>query len=50
MTSVAACILTVSDALDEHDMPAEDSYLSASDLEEKTTKMIEIALEAGIAA
>jgi purine-nucleoside phosphorylase len=46
----AACILTVSDALDEHDMPAEESYLSPSDLEEKTTKMIEIALEAGTAA
>jgi DeoD family purine-nucleoside phosphorylase len=46
----AACILTVSDALDEHDMPAEDSYLSDSDLEQKTTKMIEIALEAGTAA
>lgn len=46
----AACILTVSDALDEHDLPAEESYLSPSELEAKTTKMIEIALEAGTAA
>jgi hypothetical protein len=42
--------LTVSDALDEHDMPAEDSYLAPEALEGATRRMIEIALEAGTAA
>jgi purine-nucleoside phosphorylase len=46
----AACILTVSDALDEHDMPAEASYLSPEALEAATRRMIEVALEAGTAA
>jgi DeoD family purine-nucleoside phosphorylase len=48
--TTAASILTVSDALDEHDMPAEDSYLSPAALEAATAKMIEVALEAGTAA
>jgi DeoD family purine-nucleoside phosphorylase len=46
----AAAILTVSDALDEHDLPAEDSYLAPEALEAATRSMIEIALEAGTAA
>lgn len=45
----AASILTVSDALDEHDMPAEESYLAPEALEAATQSMIEIALEAGTA-
>lgn len=43
----AACILTVSDALDEHDLPAEESYLPPAELEAATQRMVEIALEAG---
>lgn len=43
----AACILTVSDALDEHELPSEESYLSPSELEAATQRIIEVALEAG---
>ena len=50
MPFTAAAILTVSDALDEHDLPAEDSYLAPDALEASTQRMIEIALEAGTAA
>lgn len=46
----AAAILTVVDALDEHDLPDEDSYLAPEALEAATRRMIEIALEAGTAA
>jgi purine-nucleoside phosphorylase len=46
----AASILTVSDALDEHDMPGEDSYLAPEALELATLRMIQVALEAGTAA
>ena len=46
----AAAILTVSDALDEHDVPDEDSYMAPEALEAATRRMIEIALEAGTAA
>jgi purine-nucleoside phosphorylase len=46
----AAAILTVSDALDEHDLPAEDSYLAPDALEAATSRMVEIALEAGTTA
>lgn len=43
----AACILIVSDALDEHDVASEESYLSEAELEAAAVRMIEIALEAG---
>jgi purine-nucleoside phosphorylase len=42
----AACILTVSDVLSE-DVSPEDTYLPLDELEAATTRMIEIALEAG---
>ncbi len=45
----AACILTVVDSLDEHDRPAEDSYLRPAEMEAATNWMIRIALEAGTA-
>lgn len=44
------CILIVSDALDEHGMASEESYMSLAELEAATTRMVEIALEAGTAA
>jgi purine-nucleoside phosphorylase len=43
----AACILTASDALDEHDLPAEESYLSAEELEAAAQQITRVALEAG---
>jgi len=44
----AACILTVSDVLSE-EISTEETYLSLSQLEAATERMIEIALEAGTA-
>lgn len=44
----AGCILTVSDTLSEEET-SEETYMELADLEAATTRMIEIALEAGTA-
>lgn len=50
MGTRAACILTASDALDEHEMPSEESYLSPEALEAAAKRIVDIALEAGTTA
>jgi len=45
----AGCILTVSDTLSEEET-SEQTYMELTDLEAATTRMVEIALEAGTAA
>jgi purine-nucleoside phosphorylase len=45
----AACILTVSDTLSEEES-SEETYLSLDALEKATERMIEVALEAGLAS